>query len=205
LSNVVFQPPAHYAIAIAASTGGVIALPKLLGSLPPHLNASIFVVQHLSPHHVSNLRHILQRSTSLPCLDGAHMRFHERGHVYIAPPDRHLHIDRRHMLLSSAQKVCHVRPSADVLFESVAEAFGGRAIGVVLTGRLNDGTRGLAAIKSRGGIAIVQEPCEADAAGMPQSALRSVPVDFRLPLNAIGPILEQLSSAVFSNPANVLA
>jgi two-component system chemotaxis response regulator CheB len=172
--------------------GGIAALAELLKSLPQQINAPVFVVQHLSATHVSKLPGILQRSTLLPCAHAEHTRVHERGRVYVAPPGCHLHVDQRRMFLSSSDKVCHVRPSADVLFESVAHAFADRAIGVVLTGRLNDGTRGLAMIKSRGGIAIVQDPTEAVAPSMPQSALRAVEVDYRLPVRAIGGMIAQL-------------
>jgi two-component system chemotaxis response regulator CheB len=163
----------------------------VLRQLRPELNATVLIVQHLSPHRPSALSEILQRGCALPCADACDGERFEPGHVYVAPPNRHLVVDTTRMYLSRAAKVRHVRPAVDVLFQSVAAAFGRRAVGIVLTGHLNDGTDGMRAIALAGGTTIVQDPQEAHAPGMPQNAMNAVHVDYRLLLDQIGPHLQR--------------
>jgi chemotaxis response regulator CheB len=180
------------AVAIAASAGGIAALPVVLSVLPADLQATIFIAQHIRPDYPSRLNTILQRSSALPCAYATHGDVFRSGRIYLSPPDMHLELDAERMYLSGTDRVCHVRPSADVLFRSVAAAFGDRAIGVVLTGYLNDGAAGLRAIANGGGVTVVQDPEEAYARGMPENALKSSRVHHCLRLRQIGPALQHM-------------
>jgi two-component system chemotaxis response regulator CheB len=117
------------------------------------------------------------------------------GHIYVAPPDYHMILERGLVRLTRAPKENHVRPAIDPLFRSAAYAYGPRVVGVILTGLLNDGTAGLWAVKDCGGTAIVQDPEEAIAPSMPQSALQNVEVDYCLPLGDIAPLLGRMALA----------
>jgi two-component system, chemotaxis family, protein-glutamate methylesterase/glutaminase len=200
-SPVSADPPRRV-VAVGASSGGVQALPELLRHLPADLDAAFFIVQHICPDRPSGLSQLLGRATAWPCADAEDARPFAAGHVYLAPPDRHLWIDRTRMYLSRSGKVCHARPSVDVLFRSVAEAFGRRAIGIILTGRLNDGTDGLRAIEAAGGVSIVQEPNEARAPGMPSSALSAVRIDHRLAIGDIALTLRALIGRAVARPVS---
>ena len=173
-------------VAIAASAGGVHALTEVLGRLPENLPARIVVVQHLDPRHRSLMPQIFNRRSSLPvyqAVDGIEV---EPGKVYLAPPDRHMLINRDGTVsLTQTELVNFVRPSADLLFESVAAAYGERAIAVVLTGAGKDGSMGVTAIKSRGGTVIVQDEGSSEFFGMPSAAIRTGIVDFVLSLDEI--------------------
>jgi len=173
-------------IAIAASAGGLTALTSVLGVLPAGFGATVVVVQHLDPRHRSLMPEIIGRRSSLPvhqAEDGAEVR---EGHVYLAPPDRHLLINRDATAsLTRTELVNFVRPSADLLFESVAAAYGERAIAVVLTGTGRDGSMGVTAIKKRGGTVIVQDEASSEFFGMPSAAIRTGMVDFILSLEEI--------------------
>lgn len=179
-------------VVIGASAGGVQALCNVVEGLGAGLPAAVLIVLHLSPYGRSSLPAILGRSTCLPAshpVDGEPI---EPGRIYIAPPDRHLAIqDGRLHLSRNASENGH-RPAIDVLFRSAARAFGSRVVGVVLTGNLDDGTVGLAAIKKCGGVAVVQDPGDADYPSMPESAITNVQVDHVLPLVGIGPLLNDL-------------
>lgn len=180
-------------IVIGASAGGVHALCEVVESLPPDLPAAVFVVLHLAPHGRSALPAILGRSACLPASHPTPGEVIEPGRVYVAPPDHHLAIDGGRVLLSRNASENGYRPAIDVLFRTAARAFGPRVVGVVLTGNLDDGTAGLAAIKRCGGVAVVQDPEEADYPSMPESAIANVAVDHVLPLGDIGPLLDRLA------------
>lgn len=192
------QPPAdHYSVvAVASSAGGIQALTAMLGALGPELPVPVLLVQHLDPRHRTLLAEVLARRTALHVKlaeAGEHVR---PGTVYVAPPDRHLLVDADGVLsLSSAELVHFVRPSADLLFESVAGAYGPEAIACVLTGTGRDGATGVGAVKSRGGTVIVQDPETADFPGMPQSAVATGAVDFLLPLDEIAAVVRGLVGA----------
>src|SRR5512145_2382737 len=174
--------PAHDIIVIGASAGGVSALMKLVGALPPSLPAAIFIVLHISRQEPSALPEILARSGPLPvshAIDGTPIL---RGHVYVAPPDRHLLIERGHVRLAYTAKENRQRPGIDPLFRSAALAYGPQVIGVILTGMLDDGTAGLLEVKRHGGVAIVQDPNDSYYSGMPRSAIAHVEIDYCLPL-----------------------
>jgi two-component system, chemotaxis family, protein-glutamate methylesterase/glutaminase len=180
-------------IVIGASAGGVAALSTLVALLPADLPASVFVVLHIPPDSPSLLPTILSRDAALKVAHATQGEQIMPGRIYVAPPDRHLLIDDDRIKLVHGPKENLHRPSIDSLFRSAARWAGPRAIGVVLTGALNDGTAGMRAIKQCGGVAIVQDPLEASFASMPQSVMQSIRVDYSLPLGEIGPLLDKLS------------
>jgi two-component system, chemotaxis family, protein-glutamate methylesterase/glutaminase len=181
-------------IVIGASAGGVEALQQLVRTLPARLASPIFVVMHLYARSKSFLPDILSRAGPLPAMHAVDGAATERGHIYVAPPDRHLIIEREHMHVGWGPKENYQRPCINVTFRSAALAYGNRVIGVILTGQLDDGTAGSWDIKRRGGTIIVQHPDDAAFSSMPLSTLREVEADYTLPLSEIGPLLEQLSS-----------
>jgi two-component system, chemotaxis family, protein-glutamate methylesterase/glutaminase len=184
----------HDIIVIGASAGGVEALSELVGMLPSDLPAAIFIVLHIPAQSPSLLPEILSRKGPLPAAhphDGEQIK---PGHIYIAPPDRHMLIEEGYISLSRGPKENRHRPAIDVLFRSAAVAYGPRVIGVILTGSLDDGTAGLLAIKRRGGMAVVQDPKDALYPSMPMSALAHVQVDHCMPLAQIGRILPSLAT-----------
>jgi len=185
--------PPFEIVAIAASAGGVFALTEILQKLPGNLPASIVVVQHLDPRHRSLMPQIFGRRSSLPVTSAVEGVEVERGHVYLAPPDRHMLINRDGTVsLTQTELVNFVRPSADLLFESVAAAYGERAIAVVLTGAGKDGSMGVTAIKKRGGTVIVQDEKTSEFFSMPSAAIRTGTVDFVLSLDEIASSLVTL-------------
>ena len=179
-------------IVVGASAGGVQALCHLVEGLPEDLPASVFVVLHVAPHGHSALPAILSRSGCLPASHPGDGEPIEPGRIYVAPPDRHLAIDGGRVHLSRNASENGHRPAVDVLFRTAARAFGSRVVGVVLTGNLDDGTEGLAMIKRCGGVAVVQDPGEADYPGMPESAISNVAVDHVLPVAEIPALLDRL-------------
>lgn len=167
--------PSH-AIVVAASAGGLDPLERLVSALPADLTASVFIVQHTSPSGPGYLAAILNRTSLVPCAyatDGESLR---AGRVYIAPADRHLQMAGDRLQTTSGPRENSVRPAADVLFRSAAATFGAQTIGVVVSGMLDDGAEGLAAIVAAGGRAVVQDPAEAQHRSMPDSALARVQV-----------------------------
>jgi two-component system chemotaxis response regulator CheB len=184
----------HDIIAIGASAGGVDALPRLIGSLPADLPASVFVVLHIPAQGRGLLPQIISRVAALPvnhAVDGEKIR---QGRVYVAPPNSHLQVEGARVRLDHGPRENFHRPAIDPLFRTAAKSYGARVVGVVLTGYLDDGTAGLHAVKSNGGIAIVQDPTEAIAPAMPQNALRNVKVDHCVSLAEIGPLLVRLAT-----------
>lgn len=180
-------------IAVAASAGGLNALSRLLSSLPPDFAAAIAVVQHLDPRHRSLMADILGRRTSLRVKEAEDGEKIRPSIVYMAPPDNHLLVNSNGTLsLSQSELVHFVRPSADLLFESVAASFKDRAIAVVLTGTGSDGTMGVRAIKKMRGTVIAQDEASSEFFGMPGSAIDTKTVDFVLPLDEIAPALVTL-------------
>jgi two-component system chemotaxis response regulator CheB len=178
--------PPYEIVAIAASAGGVHALTDLLGRLPGRFPATIVVVQHLDPRHRSLMPQIFNRRSTLPVYEAVDGLEIEGGRVYLAPPDRHMLVNRDGTLsLTQTELVNFVRPSADLLFESVAAAYGERAIAVVLTGAGKDGSMGVTAIKARRGTVIVQDEATSEFFSMPSAAIRTGVVDFVLSLDEI--------------------
>lgn len=179
-------------IVMAASAGGVRTLEKVVAELPADLGVPVLVVLHVSPHHKSLLPEILARAGALDAseaVDGEPLR---PGHIHVAVPDYHLLVTADRVRVTHGPKENHFRPAADVLFRSAAYHFGARAIGVVLSGALADGSAGLYSIKRLGGLAIIQDPDEASYKSMPLAALTSVAIDYALPAREIGEILRVL-------------
>jgi two-component system chemotaxis response regulator CheB len=183
-------------VVIGASAGGIEALKALVSDLPRDFAASIFVVLHTAAHSPGLLPQILEKAGPLPALNAEDWQPIQRGQIYVAPPDRHLLIDRAgYARITRGPKENRSRPAVDPLFRSAAHAFGPRVIGVVLTGWLDDGTAGLWSVKERGGTAIVQHPEEAIAPDMPLNALKHVEVDHCVRLEEIAPLLVRLTTA----------
>ena len=173
-------------VAFAASAGGVFALAEVLARLPANFDAIVVCVQHLDPRHRSLMPQVMGRRSKLPVHEATEGMQVERGHAYLAPPDRHMLVNRDGTIsLTQTELVNFVRPSADLLFESVAAAYGERAIAVVLTGAGKDGSMGVTAIKKRNGTVIVQDEASSEFFGMPSAAIRTGVVDFTLSLEEI--------------------
>ncbi|MFD0549570.1 chemotaxis protein CheB [Streptomyces rectiviolaceus] len=173
-------------VAFAASAGGVQGLGEILGGLGPDLPVPVLVVQHLDPRHRTLLAEVLARRTELSVKLAQDQERVEPGTVYLAPPDRHLLAGPEGVVtLSNSEVVNFVRPSADLLFESVAGAYGSRALACVITGTGVDGAMGVEAVKSRGGTVIAEDPRTAQFAGMPQAAVETGAVDFVLRIEEI--------------------
>ena len=180
-------------VAMASSAGGIAAVGHILESLPAGFPAAIVVVQHLDPRHRSLMAEILRRRTALEVLQATEGDRIRPGTVHIAPPDRHLLVNRDGSLsLTQSELVHFVRPSADLLFESVAASYRERAIAVVLTGTGSDGSLGIGAIKKMGGTVIAQDQESAEFFGMPAAAIKSGHADFVLRLEEIPSALKTL-------------
>ena len=181
-------------IVVGASAGGFEALKILVAGLPKNFPASIFVVWHMSPEiHESVLPQVLQRVGNLPATQAVDGERIEPGRIYVAPPDYHLLIEHERVRVTKGPKENRFRPAVDLLFRSAAYAYGSRAVGVVLSGALDDGTAGLWTIKYRGGSAVVQDPLDAEFPSMPKSAMREVKVDYCVPVSQIPQILINLT------------
>jgi two-component system chemotaxis response regulator CheB len=160
-------------VTVAASAGGVVALRKLLHGLPADLPATILIVTHLPASGNSTLASVLQRSTTLPVSFARPGDLLEYGRVLVAPANHHLIMVDGAVRLSQGPRQNGVRPAADALFYSAALAAGPRTVGVVLSGTLDDGAAGCAAIERHGGMVAIQDPAEADYDGMPNAALEA--------------------------------
>ncbi len=173
-------------VAVGTSLGGLNALIALLHDLPQNLHAPVVIVQHRGTSPDRGLVELLQEHTRLTVQEAEDKQPIVGGAVYLAPADYHLMVEEPGVLaLSTDAPVRSARPSIDVLFETVAEAYGPRALAVLLTGSSADGAAGLAAIKRRGGRAIVQDPATAEAPAMPAAGISATMVDYVLPLGSI--------------------
>ena len=180
-------------VAIASSAGGVQGLQVVLGALAADFPVPVVVVQHLDPRHRTVLAQVLARRCEVVVKLAEAGESVRAGVVYVAPPDRHLLLSGDATVsLTSSELVHFVRPSADLLFESVAGGYGPRAIACVLTGTGRDGAMGAEAVKSRGGTVIVQNPASAEFAGMPSAAVATGAVDYVLELGEIAATLRAL-------------
>ena len=175
-------------VAVGTSLGGLNALTRLLGALPERFRAPLVIVQHrtMNPDG-GGLGNVLQDHTRLMVVEAEDKMTLEPGRIYLAPADYHLMIEEPgRVALSTDAPVRAARPSIDVLFQTAADAYGDRLLGVILTGASADGAEGLAAIKERGGKAIVEDPATAECRTMPAAALAATAVDYVLPLDRIG-------------------
>jgi two-component system, chemotaxis family, protein-glutamate methylesterase/glutaminase len=190
-------------VLVGASAGGVEALSRLVELLPEDIPASIFVVLHMGTESTSVLPAILDRAGPLvkgTVEDGSPI---EHGRVYVAPPGLHMLLDRGRVRLGRGPREHGHRPAIDPLFRTAAASYGRRTVGVLLSGALDDGVAGLAGLKRRGGIALVQSPREAMFGGMPEAAIRKVQLDGVLPIAELAPELVRLAtSPIQSGPAD---
>ena len=178
-------------IVIAASIGGFATLKKLVAAWPSDLPASVFIVLHIDAQP-SNLLQLLQAECNLLVKQAEHQDDIQQSVIYVAPADRHLLIQKGKIILSVAPKENSARPAADALFRSAAIGYGSRVIGIVLTGDLDDGAAGLQLIHACGGLAVVQEPAECSAPGMPRNAIRAVKTAVVAPIAILGWTVLQL-------------
>jgi two-component system, chemotaxis family, protein-glutamate methylesterase/glutaminase len=181
-------------VTIGTSAGGLEVLDKLIGQLPTDLPAAIFIVQHLAPESTGDaLIQTLRKHRSFNCKLADNGEVFEKGRIYIGPPDHHILVKDKFILVTKGARENRYRPAIDPLFRSAAVTHGPSVIGVVLTGMLDDGTAGLIAIKRCGGIAVVQDPRDSAYPEMPQSALNNVEVDHCVPVSEMGGLLERLT------------
>ena len=184
-------------VAIGASWGGLHAVGTVLEGLGPGFGAPVVVAQHRSPDDQHNiLAELLARRSGLPVVDGEDKTVLIPGQVIVAPAGYHMLVEDACVEVSLEGPVQYSRPSIDVLFESVADQFGSRAIGVVLTGANDDGARGLAALARRGAHTVVQDPETAERSEMPRAAVRAARPDAVLPLEEIAGHLAGLCAEV---------
>ena len=188
-----FPGSAFDIVALAASAGGLQALSCVLAGLPASFPAATVVVQHLDPRHRSLIADILGRRTALKVREATECDVLIPGVVFTAPPNRHLLVNPDATVsLSQSELVHFVRPSADLLFESVAASFRDRAIAVVLSGMGVDGAMGLRAVRKMGGTIIVQDEATSQFFGMPGAAIGTGTANFILPLDEIAAALSTL-------------
>lgn len=176
---------AYEVVAIGASLGGLQAIQTILRGLPSRLGSSVVVTQHRRPDPDSQLADLLSRHCLMPISEPEDKTVLLHDHVYIAPGDYHMLVEPGFLALSIDPPVSYARPSIDVLFESVADAYGPAAIGVMLTCSNVDGANGARAIKRSGGRVYVQDPAEAESPVGPLAALARTPVDGVLKIDAL--------------------
>lgn len=177
---------------VGTSWGGLAALRSIVGALPPDHVLPIAIVQHRHRDSDGLLAHFLQGQTALLVCEVEDKQAIEPGRVYVAPANYHLLVEPGYFSLSIEAPVRYSRPSIDVAMTSAADAYGHRAVGVVLTGANSDGAHGLRRIADRGGLAVVQDPVTAEVAAMPAAALAAVRTARVLSLERIGPFLAAL-------------
>jgi two-component system, chemotaxis family, protein-glutamate methylesterase/glutaminase len=184
---------------VGASAGGVAALSRLFGELDSGLPATIFVVIHRYAGGPDLLSSLLSKRSRIPIRVGANEPM-KHGVIYLAPPDRHLIVERDIVRTTNAARENRHRPSIDVLFRSAAVAYRQTVVGVVLTGMLDDGTAGLFYVKRHGGITVVQDPADAEFDSMPANALTHVKIDHIVPLDRMGNLLNSLAREPIAYP-----
>ncbi|SFP94370.1 chemotaxis protein CheB [Hymenobacter arizonensis] len=181
-------------VVIGASAGGVSALLELVKTLPADFPAPIFIVQHVAPDSPSILPQLLSSVSALKARHPQNGETIEPGVIYVAQPDHHLLLEGNTVLVTRGPKENRFRPSIDALFRSAAYTYGPRVIGVILTGYLDDGTSGLWSVQRMGGLAVVQDPHDAEQPSMPTNALEFVKPDYLVPLAELGSLLVRLTT-----------
>ncbi|WP_051199757.1 chemotaxis protein CheB [Christiangramia echinicola] len=179
--------------AIGASAGGRTAIQAILKDISPEVNASFLIVVHSSYDMISSFTSYLNKKIQMEVLDAQENMEVKKGKVYVALPNQHMVVIKGKIMNSNGPRENLFRPSIDVLFRSVAVDFGNRCVGILLSGRLNDGTVGLEAIKRCGGETIIQNPETAEFSGMPLTAQKFVDIDYCLELEEVGDIIRKLT------------
>jgi len=180
-------------IVIGASAGGFEAIKRIVHDLPPDIEASLFIVWHMSPDIRGILPQVLNRLNNIYAAHALDKEEIKPNRIYIAPPDHHMLIEDGKVRITHGPKENRFRPAVDPLFRSAAYTYSKRVIGVVLTGALDDGTAGLWVIKHYGGIAVGQDPNDAEVPSMPENAIREVEVDYTVSVREMAPLLVTLS------------
>jgi two-component system, chemotaxis family, protein-glutamate methylesterase/glutaminase len=185
----------HYeAIVIGVSAGGLAVLSSILGRLPPDFPLPVIINQHRSKDERTLLEEILQTKCAIRIRQAEEKESIRHGVVYFAPPDYHLLIEKdRTFSLTCDGPVNYSRPSIDLLFETASEAYGGKLIGVILTGSNSDGARGIRTVRQRGGLTIAQDPAKANFPGMPRAAIDTGSIQHILDPAEITDLLLQLA------------
>jgi two-component system chemotaxis response regulator CheB len=184
----------YEAVVLGVSSGGMTALKFIFSALPARFRIPIIVVQHISPHSDNEWINLLNNKSNLTIKEADEKEKIESGNVYIAAANYHLLIESdKTFSLTIDEHVNFARPSIDVLFESAAEAYKDKLIGIVLTGSNNDGAKGIKRIKELGGMVIIQDPKTAESSTMPASAIAAVQTDYILSLEKIVQLLIKLT------------
>jgi two-component system, chemotaxis family, protein-glutamate methylesterase/glutaminase len=189
----------RHIIAIGGSTGALSAMRRLCADLPANLDAAVFVTLHVGREGQNLIASILDKAGPLPVSTAADGEQVERGHIYVAPADRHLIVIDDVIRLGRGPRENMARPAVDPLLRSVGVSYGPRAIGAVLSGMLNDGAAGLSDLRRCGGLTVVQNPGDAEAPDMPLSALQACDVDHRAPIGDMAELL----AALLNEPAGL--
>jgi two-component system chemotaxis response regulator CheB len=176
---------------MGASNGGLVAFQTILADLPEELPAAVLIVQHRLAEGESRLVELMARHSRLPLVEPDDKDRIVPGHAYLAPAGYHMMVDRGSIALSTDAPIWFARPSIDVLFESVADEYGARAVAVVLTGANQDGAAGADAIRSVGGRVVVEDPESAVSSELPKAALARFRPDAVRPLAGISVLLRQ--------------
>jgi two-component system, chemotaxis family, protein-glutamate methylesterase/glutaminase len=184
----------YEAIVIGVSSGGLKALKLIFSSLPSDFAVPVIVVQHIGPRSENGWINLLIDNCAIPIKEADEKESVATGNIYIAPSNYHLLIEKdKTFSLTIDERVNFARPSIDVLFESAAEAYKEKLIGIILTGANSDGTEGVRRIKEYGGLVIVQDPATAESSYMPASAISAIKPDHILELDQIGDLLIKIS------------
>ena len=193
----------YEAIVIGVSSGGMTALKFIFAALPAGFTIPIIIVQHLSPRSDNEWIELLNKNSNLTIKEADEKEKIEYGNVYIAPANYHLLIEKdKTFSLTIDERVNYARPSIDVLFETAAESYKNKLIGIVLTGSNNDGTIGIKRIKECGGLVIIQDPKTAESSYMPASAIAAIKPDYILSLEKIIELLKKIDKRNNSNENN---
>ncbi|NDP20616.1 MAG: chemotaxis protein CheB [Paludibacter sp.] len=193
----------YEAIVIGVSSGGMNALKFIFAELPGGFNIAIIVVQHVNARSDNQWIELLNDKSNLTIKEADEKEKIEPGNVYIAPANYHLLVEKdKTFSLTIDERVNYARPSIDVLFESAAEAYKDKLIGVILTGSNNDGAKGIKRIKECGGLAIIQDPETAESSYMPASAIAAIEPDYILSLEEIIELIKKIDKKNNSNESN---
>jgi two-component system chemotaxis response regulator CheB len=190
-------------IVIGGSLGGMKVVRTLLRGLPASFPGPIAIAlhRHREADDHDLLVHLIQQESALPVSEPLDKEPISPNHVYVAPPDYHLLVERENFSLSTDDPVQYARPSIDVLFESAADAFGASLIGIILTGANRDGARGAAAIQEKGGMILVQDPATAESEVMPRAAIEATGTLHVYPPDRLGEMLLRLTGTPVPTPS----